>query len=135
VQLGDHLKTQGVWRMGTEKHLLFFKGFGCKIFVAWIDASRHLAEGFKRQILSPHLCVDLAMLSASPVSSFGSQTWKNLLNSLPLIVHWLAWKPGAGDSIIVGKDEILGMGKDSILTAELITCLNSKNVYFLFQAS
>jgi len=27
------------------------------------------------------------------------------------------------------------MGKDSILTAELITCLNSKNVYFLFQAS
>jgi hypothetical protein len=52
-----------------------------------------------------------------------------------LIVHWLAWKPGAGDSIIVGKDEILGMGKDSILSVELITCLNSKNVYFLYQAS
>ena len=38
-----------------------------------------------------------------------------------------------GDSIIVGKDELLGMGKDSILTIDLITCLNSKNVYFLIK--
>jgi hypothetical protein len=83
----------------------------------------------------PHISVTTWLRSALPVSSFGSQTWKNLLNSLPLIVHWLAWKPGAGDSIITGKDEILGMGKDSFLSAELITCLNRKNVYFLFQAS
>jgi hypothetical protein len=67
--------------------------------------------------------------------SFGSQTWKNLLNSLPLIVHWLAWKPGVGDSIIVGKDKILGMEKDYILIVELIIVLNNKNVFFLFQAS
>jgi hypothetical protein len=69
-----------------------------------------------------------------PVASTGSQTWKNLLNALPLLVHWLAWKPGAGDSIITGKDEILGMGKVSFLSVELINHLNSNHVYFLFQA-
>jgi hypothetical protein len=40
-----------------------------------------------------------------------------------------------GDSIIAGKDEILGKGKDSFLSVGLITCLNRKNVYFIFQAS
>jgi hypothetical protein len=84
---------------------------------------------------SSHISVSTWLCSSSTVTSFGSQTWKNLLNSLPLIVHWLACKPGVDDSAIVGKDEILGMGKDSILTAELITVLNSKNVFFLFQAS
>jgi hypothetical protein len=63
MQLGDHLKTKGFWRLGFEKHLLFFKGIGGKIFVAQIDASRYLAEGFKRQILSPYLCDDLVALN------------------------------------------------------------------------
>jgi hypothetical protein len=49
-------------------------------------------------------------------------------------MHWLAWKLGLGESIIVGKDELLGLGKDSILFVDLISCLNSKNVYFLYQA-
>jgi len=83
----------------------------------------------------PHISVTTWLPSTMPVTSFGSQTWKNLLNTLPLIVHWLAWKPGADDSIIIGKDEILRMGKDYFLSAELITRLNRKNVYFLFQAS
>jgi hypothetical protein len=83
----------------------------------------------------PHISVTTWLRSSSPVSSFGSQTWKNLLNTLPLIMHWLAWKPGSGDSIIVGKDELLGLGKDSILSADLISYLNNKNVYFLYQAS
>jgi hypothetical protein len=50
-------------------------------------------------------------------------------------VHWLAWKLGAGDSIITGKDETLGMGKVSFLFVEFIIHLNSNHVYFLFQAS
>jgi len=40
-----------------------------------------------------------------------------------------------GDSIIIGKDEIMGMGKVSFLFLELINHLNSNHVYFLFQAS
>jgi ribonuclease HI len=56
------------------------------------------------------------------------------LNALPLLLHWLAWKPGAGSSIITGKDEILGLGKRSFLSAELINLLNNNQVYFLYQA-
>lgn len=58
-----------------------------------------------------------------------------MLNALPLLMHWLAWKLGAGDSIITGKDEILGMGKVSFLSVEMINRLNNKHVYFLFQVS
>jgi hypothetical protein len=42
---------------------------------------------------------------------------------------------GCGDSIITGKDEILGMGKVSFLSTEMINRLNNKHVYFLFQVS
>jgi hypothetical protein len=83
----------------------------------------------------PHGSVRTWLRSTSSVTSYGSQTWKNILNTLPLIVHWLAWKPGLGDSIIVGKDKILGLGKDSILSTELVFFLNNKNVYYLYQAS
>ena len=37
------------------------------------------------------------------------------------------------DSIIIGKDQILGMGKDSFLSVELITRLNRKNVFLFFK--
>jgi len=72
--------------------------------------------------------------SASSVTSQGSQTWKNILNSLPLVLHWLDWSQGLGHSIILGKDVLLGMGKDSILSKYLFLLLNKKNVYFLYQA-
>jgi hypothetical protein len=42
----------------------------------------------------------------------------------------VGWNPGTGHSIIIGKDVILGMGKDSILSNELVSTLNQKNVYF-----
>jgi hypothetical protein len=73
------------------------------------------------------LCYDV------PTTHTGSQTWRNLLNALPLIVHWLAWKPWSGDSIIMGKDEILGMGNASYLSTELIKHLNDNKVYYLYQ--
>jgi hypothetical protein len=69
----------------------------------------------------PHLLVISWLCSAEPLSSSGSQTWKNLLNAPPLLVHSLAWKPGAGVSIMIGKDEILGMGKGSFLSMALIS--------------
>jgi hypothetical protein len=72
--------------------------------------------------------------SADPSLLSGSQTWKNLINALPLLVHWLAWKPGSGVSIITGKDEILGMGKGSFLSTELIKHLNEHQVFYLYQA-
>jgi hypothetical protein len=47
----------------------------------------------------------------------------------------LAWKPDIGHSIIVGKDMILGLGHDSLLSQELVERLNQKGIYFLHQAS
>ena len=82
----------------------------------------------------PHLLVISWLHSTDPSSHFGSQTWKNFLNALPLLVHWLAWKPGVGVSIMTGKDEFLGMGKGSFLSMALISHLNEHRVYYLFQA-
>jgi len=57
-----------------------------------------------------------------------------LLHALPLLVHWLAWKTGAGDAILIGKDEIMGMGKGSFLSMTLISHLNEHHVHYLLQA-
>jgi hypothetical protein len=102
--------------------------------VAWTDEKWYLATGDKRQVFPPYLCDDLVAIIFSSLV-FRLPNLEKPLNTLPLIVHWLAWKPGSGDSIIVGKDELLGLGKDSILSVDLISCLNNKNVYFLYQAS
>jgi len=45
----------------------------------------------------------------------------------------MAWKPEVGVSIMTGKDEILGMGKGSYLSMDLITHLNEHHVYYLYQ--
>jgi hypothetical protein len=82
----------------------------------------------------PNLSVISWLHSAEPSSLSRSQNWKNLLNALPLLVHWLVWKPGTGVSILIGKDEILRMGKGSFLSLDLISQLNEKHVYYLFQA-
>jgi hypothetical protein len=81
----------------------------------------------------PHTSVITWLRSADPSVLSGSQTWKNLINALPLLVHWLAWKPGSGVvSIITGKDVILGLDKGSFLSTELINHLNDHQVFFLF---
>jgi len=56
------------------------------------------------------------------------------VNVLPMLLHWLAWKPGSGTTITMGKDEFLGLGKRSFLSPELISLINSKHVHFLYQA-
>jgi hypothetical protein len=83
----------------------------------------------------PHEQVHSWLRSTSTRATYGSQTWKNLINSLSLVLQWLAWNPGTGQSIVIGRDVILGMGKDSLLSNELVEWLNHKNVYLLYQAS
>lgn len=63
-----------------------------------------------------------------------SLTWRNLVKSLDLITDWLSWSPGSEHSIIVGKDELLGLGINLILSFELVNSLQQRNIYFLFQA-
>jgi len=42
---------------------------------------------------------------------------------------------GSWHSIVLGKDRITGMEQKSYLSHDLISALNSKNVFFLFQAT
>jgi hypothetical protein len=82
----------------------------------------------------PHAQVVDWLRTTSNNVSYGSQTWKNLLNSLSLILQWLAWNPGSGQSIVIGRDYILGLGKYSLLSEDLIQSLNHKRIYVLYQA-
>jgi len=83
----------------------------------------------------PHFPVWMWLRLVDSIHHTSSQTWKNLCNTLPIIWRWLAWKPDIGHSIIVGKDMILGLVQDSLLSHELVERLNKKGMYFLYQAS
>jgi hypothetical protein len=50
-------------------------------------------------------------------------------------MHWLAWSPGSGHSILIGKDRVLGIGLSAILSEELIQAINRKGVYYLYHAT
>ena len=82
----------------------------------------------------PHLPVITWLRSTAPSARVGSQTWKNLLNALPLLVRWLSWKPRNGADILVSKDAILGTGDDDFLSNALIQHLNEQHVHYLYQA-
>jgi len=82
----------------------------------------------------PHILVTFWLIPASQNSTSTSQIWRNMKKTLPIIIHWLRWKPGDGHEIIVGRDMILGMGSSSFLSKDLITLLNENNVYYVFQA-
>jgi hypothetical protein len=64
----------------------------------------------------------------------GSQTWKHLQNSLNILLQWIAWYPGSGTLIVIGRDSILGMGESTLLSEDLILALNQRGIHFLFQA-
>jgi hypothetical protein len=56
------------------------------------------------------------------------------MKSLPLITHWLSWKPSRGAMILIGLDMILGMGSISFLSHELLLVLRNQNILYLYQA-
>jgi hypothetical protein len=41
---------------------------------------------------------------------------------------------GSSQSVLIGKDMIMGLGNSSLLSHELLTSLNQKNISFLYQA-
>jgi hypothetical protein len=83
----------------------------------------------------PHGSMMTWLRSPSSATTQGSQTWKNILKSLHLVLHLLAWSLGSGHSIILGKDVIMGMGKYSILSEDMVVSLNQRNVHFLYKSS
>jgi hypothetical protein len=71
----------------------------------------------------------------SHIFNSASRIWSSLTRTIPIINHWLSWRPGAGHLITIGRDRILGIGDRSFLHEETITLLNKKQVTVLAQAS
>jgi hypothetical protein len=81
----------------------------------------------------PYVSVATWLRSAQVIQPLASHFWKNLMNSLPLIIHWLSWKPENGYSILIGLDKILGIGNTTILSQELLLALKIQNIHYLYQ--
>jgi hypothetical protein len=62
-----------------------------------------------------------------------SSFWKGLVNSSPVIQHWLCWMPGEGREILLGRDVILGLGDRSLLSSAMRIHLRSLNLNTLDQ--
>ena len=64
-----------------------------------------------------------------------SNVWRALLKAMPILKQWLAWRPGDGWRIRVGRDPILGMNGSFRLSDTLLIHLLDKRIYFLAQAA
>jgi hypothetical protein len=97
-----------------------------------------MKDGIWHQVIKdkylPYSSVATWLRTTSPLQPAASQIWKNLMKSLPLITHWISWKPGNGYSILIGLDKILGIGNSSLLSSELLLALKEKNIRYLYQA-
>jgi hypothetical protein len=82
----------------------------------------------------PYTSMDTWLRFAKVIQPVASHLWKILVKSLPLITHWLIWKPGGGDAILIGLDKILGFGSNSFLSQELLLVLRNHNIHYLYQA-
>jgi hypothetical protein len=82
----------------------------------------------------PYCSVSTWFRSVNRSQGSTSPVWKNILKSLPLLDHWLCWKPGNGEAVQVGRDCIMGLGQQSFLSNELIEALKLQGVTFLYQA-
>jgi hypothetical protein len=87
-------------------------------------------------ILDKYLChytVKSWLLAETVTPRSASLFWKNLLKSKHLISSWLYWHPGSSHTIVLGRDNILGMDASTTLTPNLITHLHSQNITYLYQ--
>lgn len=81
----------------------------------------------------PSLPVHIWIRSAPICPNKGSIIWKHLSSTLPIILHWISWNPGSRQQIEVGRDYILGLGRNALLSTPLLAHLHSRNLYFLNQ--
>jgi hypothetical protein len=63
-----------------------------------------------------------------------SSIWSGLTKSIPVLLHWLRWKPVSGNSILIGVDKIVGLEESSILSDSLRSQLSLNHILVLAQA-
>jgi hypothetical protein len=64
-----------------------------------------------------------------------SRIWSSLIRTVHFITHWLAWWPGSGHKIDIGRDHILDIKENSILSSETLSVLKQKNFSIPSQVS
>ena len=62
-----------------------------------------------------------------------SNIWRAFLKVMPILKKWLAWRPGDGWSIRVGRDPILGLTDTYRLSEPLLAHLLNRRIYYLAQ--
>jgi hypothetical protein len=72
--------------------------------------------------------------SAKFEQSTHSRIWRNLLKTVNVINHWHSWLPGKGNKINIGKDFILGLRENSLLSQNLLDFLINRDIKFLIDA-
>jgi len=51
-----------------------------------------------------------------------------------IITHWLSWSLRSGNSILIGRDKILGFGNSLFLSQDILSPLHQQNITLLYQA-
>jgi hypothetical protein len=124
-------KKDGGW--GLRNISFFNKYLAAKTFWRGLTKVGIWHKVIKDKYL-PYCSVSTWFRSVNRSQGSTSPVWRNILKVLPLLDHWLYWKPGNGEAVQVGRDCIMGMGQQSFLSNELIVALKLKGVTFLYQA-
>jgi hypothetical protein len=64
-----------------------------------------------------------------------SKIWTSLRRALPVINNWLSWLPGSGSQVNLGRDKIMDLGDNAILSEGILTTLKERGVTTLAQAT
>ena len=82
----------------------------------------------------PHTTIKNWFRSHTFQQKANSRIWGGLMKSVHLITHWLSWNPGSGQLIALGKDMILGMGGNFLLSLNILSALHCRNIFTLARA-
>jgi hypothetical protein len=123
-------KMMGGW--GLKNLPLFYKALSTNTLWRILTKPGLWRSVIKAKYLH-NLPVHIWIRFAEVRPSKGSQSWKNLSSSLPIILQWLSWKPGNGGLIEVGSDNILGLGRKAMLSPPLRAHLQEKSLIYLHQ--
>lgn len=63
-----------------------------------------------------------------------SNIWNNCIKYLHVVSNWIAWWPGNGTKISIGKDPILGSKNLFKLSTNILNVLHDKGIFYLSQA-
>jgi hypothetical protein len=116
-------KMMGGW--GLKNLPLFYKALSANTLWRILTKPGLWSRVIKAKYLH-QLPVHIWIRFAPERPTSGSQSWKHLSSTLPIILQWISWKPGNGCLIQVGRDCILGLGRKAMLSPPLLTHLQEK---------